>query len=56
MSKPKQRPTIDQILDEVYAEIPAYEVTEEDVDGQYRQYEDTLKEYESSLDPDFDLE
>jgi hypothetical protein len=56
MNRPSLRKTVDQILDEVYTEMPANEVSEDDIDGMYKQYEATLKEYESSLDPDFDLE
>ena len=54
MSRRQSNQTLDQILDEVYAEIPSHEVTEDDVDGMYRQYEEMMRREElSSLDLDF---
>lgn len=53
----KKQKTLKDMFDEVYSEIPAYELTEEDVDAQYRRYEEIMKDNEKfSLDLDFDLE
>lgn len=44
-------------LDEIYRDIPRFEPSEEEVEDQYRKYEDFLRQEEmSSLDLDFDLE
>lgn len=55
MSKRRDPVNLQDMLDEVYAEIPSWEITEGDVDSMYKQYEGLLKREEySSLDLDFD--
>lgn len=58
MNKPyKKQKSLKDMLDEVYSDVPAYDWTEEDVDAQYRRYEEIMKDSEKlSLDLDFDLE
>lgn len=44
-----------QALDEIYADIPHYEPSEEELEDQFKAYEKTLKDYEANLDLDYDL-